>query len=251
MKLLVSVVDEEEALEALEGGADIIDVKNPREGSLGANFPWIIKQIEKIVRTKAEVSATLGDLPNIPGTASLAASGAASLGLSYIKVGLLGTKTAEEAIYMMRCVQRSVKETSPSTKIIASGYADYNQIDSFDPIRLPDVAHGSLAEGVLIDIKNKGEKNLFDLIRFDQLRVLVNECHRLGLMVAFAGSLGKKDISKAWKLGADIIGMRGSVCDGVDRIHGRVKKELVSEVAEIIGSLNLTPTSSLHLQTPV
>ena len=36
MKLLVSVVSAEEARLALAGGADIIDVKDPSEGALGA-----------------------------------------------------------------------------------------------------------------------------------------------------------------------------------------------------------------------
>ncbi len=37
MKLLVSPYTVEEAGEVLKGRADIIDVKNPKEGSLGAN----------------------------------------------------------------------------------------------------------------------------------------------------------------------------------------------------------------------
>ena len=41
MKLLVSVVSADEARRALAGGADIIDVKDPREGPLGAPSPRI------------------------------------------------------------------------------------------------------------------------------------------------------------------------------------------------------------------
>jgi len=36
--LLISPINTEEALEAIEGGADIVDVKNPKEGSLGASL---------------------------------------------------------------------------------------------------------------------------------------------------------------------------------------------------------------------
>ena len=36
MRLLVSVVDAAEARLALAGGVDVVDVKNPAEGSLGA-----------------------------------------------------------------------------------------------------------------------------------------------------------------------------------------------------------------------
>ena len=45
MLLLISPINREEALESIKGGADIVDVKNPKEGSLGANFPWVIKEI--------------------------------------------------------------------------------------------------------------------------------------------------------------------------------------------------------------
>ncbi|MHA2277293.1 MAG: (5-formylfuran-3-yl)methyl phosphate synthase, partial [Candidatus Kariarchaeaceae archaeon] len=40
MRLLISVINREEAINAINGGTDILDIKNPKEGSLGANFPW-------------------------------------------------------------------------------------------------------------------------------------------------------------------------------------------------------------------
>jgi uncharacterized protein (UPF0264 family) len=36
MRLMISVLSAEEAMEAIAGGAQILDVKNPSEGSLGA-----------------------------------------------------------------------------------------------------------------------------------------------------------------------------------------------------------------------
>ena len=35
MLLLISPINHDEAIESIEGGADIVDVKNPKEGSLG------------------------------------------------------------------------------------------------------------------------------------------------------------------------------------------------------------------------
>ena len=90
MLLLISPINTEEALEAIEGGADIIDVKNPKEGSLGANFPWVIRSIRELTPKNMLVSATLGDVPYKPGTVSLAAAGAVVSGADYIKVGLYG-----------------------------------------------------------------------------------------------------------------------------------------------------------------
>ena len=78
--MLISPADEKEAVEAIRGGAEIIDVKNPKEGALGANFPWVIKRIREITPRNIEVSCALGDVPNLPGAMSLAALGAATTG---------------------------------------------------------------------------------------------------------------------------------------------------------------------------
>ncbi|MBS7612759.1 (5-formylfuran-3-yl)methyl phosphate synthase, partial [Candidatus Bathyarchaeota archaeon] len=135
MKSLVSVKDLDEAFNALRGGAQIIDVKNPEEGSLGAHHPTVIRRISKAVSGKAEISATLGDLPNLPGTASLAALGAAVSGACYVKVGLFGVKTQSETEVMIRAVCMAVKDYD--VKVIAAGYADYSSFGCVNPLELP------------------------------------------------------------------------------------------------------------------
>ena len=52
----------------------------------------------------------MGDVPNLPGAMSLAALGAATTGVNYIKAGLYGLKTKEEAVYLMQSVTRAVKD---------------------------------------------------------------------------------------------------------------------------------------------
>ena len=84
MQLLVSPSSIDEARHSL--AADIIDVKKPSEGSLGANYPWVIREI-KAFSTKP-VSAAIGDFDFKPGGASLTAYGAACAGADYIKIGL-------------------------------------------------------------------------------------------------------------------------------------------------------------------
>ena len=76
MKLLVSVIDAAEARLALAGGVDIVDVKNPAEGSLGAPAPGVIAQVRDVLSAHAPLSAAIGDLPCLPGTAALAAPSA-------------------------------------------------------------------------------------------------------------------------------------------------------------------------------
>jgi uncharacterized protein (UPF0264 family) len=235
LKLLVSVVDKAEALESIKGGAHILDVKNPKEGSLGANFPRVIKQVKRVVPKNIEVSSTIGDLPNLPGTASLAALGAAVSGADYIKAGLLGVRTTEDATTLMREVCKAVKGYESDLKIIAAGYADFQTVGCVSPLELPDVAYNVEADGILVDIKVKnGKSNLFNFLTDEELRELVEKAHKNNLIAALAGSLDKQDISRVYNLAADIIGVRGAVCTRRDRVEGRVQKEKVMEFAQEI-----------------
>jgi len=238
LKLLVSVVDKSEALESIKGGAHILDVKNPKEGSLGANFPRIIRQVKEVVPKNIEVSATIGDLPNLPGTASLAALGAAVSGVDYVKVGLFGVKTSEEATTMMTEVVKAVKDYDSGLKTIASGYADFRYVGCVNPLELPEVAHKAKADGVLVDVKIKsGKSKLFNFLDDEKLKDFVKKAHDYNLLAALAGSLDKQDIQRVYNLGADIIGVRGAVCTKNDRLGGKLVREKVTEFANEISKL--------------
>src|SRR3990172_3448324 len=125
MKLLVSVENLEEARVAVECGCAVLDIKNPNEGSLGANFPWVLKEImAEFPNLECETSATIGDLPHKPGTGALAAYAVASLGLDYVKAGLYASTTFEQAVEMMQAVKRATKLGNPNARAVASGFAD-------------------------------------------------------------------------------------------------------------------------------
>jgi len=194
LKLLISPADEKEAVEAIAGGADIIDVKNPKEGALGASFPWVINQIRKITPANIEVSCAIGDVPNLPCAVSLAALGAATTGVDYVKVGLYGVKTREAAVYLMQGVTKAVKDCNSAVKVVATGYADAERIGSVNPLFVPDIAHDAEADVAMIDTAVKDGKNLFTFLTADQLRRFVCSAHAYGLKAALAGSLGTKDV---------------------------------------------------------
>lgn len=225
MKLLVSVVNEEEAREALAGGADIIDVKNPLEGSLGANFPKVIRRVVEL-SSGFEVSAAIGDMPNLPGTASLAALGAASCGVDYVKIGLLGPQNAPEAIYLLQRTTEAVREANPRCRVIPVAYADARRVGSLDPLLLPQVALTAGADGCMLDTAVKDGSSLFDFLNLDTLRKFIREVHDRNFLCALAGSLKAEDLSLVWELGADIAGVRGAACIG-GRREGKVTREKV------------------------
>ena len=113
MRLLVSVVDDAEARLAVAGGVDVVDVKNPAEGSLGAPAPRVIARVRAVLPARLPLSAALGDLPSLPGTAALAALGAVRSGAAYVKIGLWGSSTTEQAVAVLRAAQDAVDGEGP------------------------------------------------------------------------------------------------------------------------------------------
>ena len=237
MKLLISPSDEKEAVEAIAGGADIIDVKNPKEGALGASFPWVISKIRRITPSNIEVSCAIGDVPNLPCAVSLAALGAATTGVDYIKVGLLGVKTKKAAVYLMQGVTKAVKDCNPRIRVVATGYADAERIGSVNPLLVPEIAHHAEADVAMIDTAVKDGKSLFTFLTADQLRRFVCSAHTYGLKAALAGSLGIKDLSAVKALGADIAGLRGAACTNGDRVNGRITRENVQALTKATRSI--------------
>jgi uncharacterized protein (UPF0264 family) len=227
-------MNEEEALEAIAGGADIIDVKNPQEGALGANYPWVIKRIREITPKNLEVSCTVGEVGNFPGAFSLAALGAASLGVDYIKVGLYGIKTPGEAIFLLQNVNRAAKEYNSKIKVAVAGYADAERIGAIDPCLIPEIAYKAQVEVAMLDTSVKDGKNLFDHLTVEQLKKFVDSAHGFGLIAALAGSLRKQDLPVVYSLGADIVGLRGAACTNSNRVTGQITKKLVCELVEVV-----------------
>ncbi len=210
MRLMVSVVSAGEARRALAGGAEILDVKNPGEGSLGAQPPSVIRAIRKIGPGKTDVSVAIGDMPNLPGTAALAALGAAACGADYIKVGVYGPRTEPEAKALLHAVRQSVRGYPVS--VIAAGYADFRRAGTLDPACLPRIAAAAGIQGCLLDTAIKDGKTLFDFIGPQRLRALARRSHELGLLFGLAGALAAGDLDTARDLGADVVGLRTAVC---------------------------------------
>jgi uncharacterized protein (UPF0264 family) len=215
MRLLVSVADAREARMAVEGGVDIVDVKNPAEGALGAPAPGVIEQVREAVPPERPVSAAIGDLPSLPGTAALAALGAARSGAGYVKVGLWGTSTIDEAVAVLRAARDAV---DGGATVIAAAYADAERVPArpLPPGAVVEAARRARAGGCLLDTAVKDGRGLFEWLTAEALEALVAEGHAAGLEVALAGALRAEELSAVRATGADIAGVRAAACrDGM------------------------------------
>ncbi|MCL2134760.1 MAG: hypothetical protein FWH37_04295 [Candidatus Bathyarchaeota archaeon] len=234
MKLLVSPQNQKDAIEAIAGGANIIDVKNPKEGPLGANFPWVIQEIKQFIPKDVELSCTLGEAPNLLGSITLAAYGAASLGVNYVKVGLGGIQTVQKGMDLLEGIVHAVKMCDSNIKVVVVGYGDYFRANSVEPEFVVSVAFATKADVVMLDTAVKDGQNLFDFQSCQQLKRFIDAAHTCNLEVALAGSLQAKDLLVVKKLGADFVGLRGAACQNSNRDTGCITRERVKELAEII-----------------
>jgi uncharacterized protein (UPF0264 family) len=211
MRLLVSVTGAGEALLAVAGGVDIVDVKNPAEGSLGAAAPATIAQVRSAVPAELPLSAAIGDLPSLPGTAALAALGAARSGAAYVKIGLWGTSTREEATAVLRAARDAL---DGGADVIAAGYADAARVPSrpLPPGELVAAARQAGVTGCILDTAIKDGRGLLSWLAPDALADLVAAAHDASLEIALAGALRADDLPTVRATGADIAGVRSAAC---------------------------------------
>jgi len=227
MKLLVSPRSIEEAHQSLS--ADIIDVKKPSEGSLGANFPWVIRSIKSL--TSKPVSAAIGDFDYKPGGAALAAYGAACAGADYIKIGLMfdGQDRAREVI---QAVVRAVKEEYPEKLVVIAGYADYARLGTISPMEISALAAEGGADVAMTDTGIKDGRSAFEFMDEATFTAFVEKNRELGLKTALAGGFKIENIPALNRICTDIVGARGMVCGG-DR-NATIRGELVEQIRKMI-----------------
>lgn len=231
-RLLVSVRGKKDALEAVAGGAHIIDAENPKT-SLGTAYPLNIYAIRQNTPLDRLVSTNIGEKQFIWSTAAQAAVGVAFAGADIIKVGLAELQPVK-AIRIMRDIVHHVRYWYPWKILIPTFFADTNLRKITDPIKQgADIAVKSKAQGVLIDTFNKKvRKGLLDYLTLREIKQFVDSCHVKGIEAWVAGSVSKEQLPSLWNTGVNVVCVRKAAC-GEGRL-GNVKKELVEELASTL-----------------
>ncbi|MFA7592378.1 MAG: (5-formylfuran-3-yl)methyl phosphate synthase [Thiohalobacteraceae bacterium] len=201
--LLASVSDTREALLALAGGADIIDLKDPARGALGAVPAEIQRQVVQLIGGRRPVSATVGDLPMNPACLTAAVLRTAATGVDLVKIGLYDLPAG------MDCVTTLGQTCAQQVPLIAVLFADQQP----DLDWLPDLAAAGF-HGVMLDTADKAAGRLLQHASIETLQAFVQRAHGLGLLTGLAGSLRIEDIPTLLPLAADYLGFRGALCVG-------------------------------------
>jgi uncharacterized protein (UPF0264 family) len=230
MKLLVSVADASEASEALQGGADFIEAKDPSRGALGAVPLQTLQAIHAVVGAARPVTAALGDADD-EDAVERASSSFAAAGCAFVKVGFSGIRSVAR---VSRLIQSAVGGASRRCGVVAVAYADRSGGTGLAPAALVDVAAQAGAIGILLDTADKSGPGLRGLVTPPALAAWVASARQAGLLVALAGKLTADDLLLVRDAGADIAGIRGAACDG-GRL-GRVTAARVRSMRGTVGS---------------
>jgi uncharacterized protein (UPF0264 family) len=204
MRMLVSVRDVPEALLAAQGGADFIDLKEPREGALGGLAVATIAAIVRALRERGStlpVSATIGDLPMSDLGAILErVEAVAACGVDYVKVGI---ERVAQASVVLDALASSGHAVVPV--FIGDRGLDFGAVEQACALGFP---------ALMVDTADKLAGSLFDVLPGAELHRFVGMVRASGALVGLAGALRRPQLAALRALGPDFAGFRSAVCAG-------------------------------------
>jgi uncharacterized protein (UPF0264 family) len=213
-RLLVSVRSAVEAEEALAGGADLIDVKEPAHGSLGRACDRTILEVVETVAGRRPVSAALGELLDAPG------DGLPPLEhLAFVKWGLAGygERDSERWSHRLDQARASLPPKDSGCRLVTVAYADWHRARAPLPAAVADYAVRHGVGAFLLDTRHKDGTTLLDWLPMDEIRRLRELCQEAGVPVALAGSLGPVQLQALKPAAPDWFAVRGAACRGGHR----------------------------------
>lgn len=218
--MLASVTGAKEAEIAVRHGADIIDVKDVRDG-FGAVDAALVRATAEAVARRRPVSAVIGVPDMEPDSVKRAVTAIAEAGASYVKIGLYpGPKRAD-------CI-RALSPLAGEIRLIGVMFADHGVAEE-----LIDTMAQSGYAGVMIDTLRKSAGRLFDHMDIAALSHFVDVARAHGLMAGLAGSLEAPDIPRLLLSAPDVLGFRRAICSNQDRTS-RIDADAVDVVRALI-----------------
>ena len=214
-QLLVSVRSPQEASAALDGGAGIIDVKEPSRGPLGRAHSNVIAEVTELVRSRSPgtiVSAALGEVAEAKASARIDLTH--SVRPDLLKSGLstlhANPDSWQDAWHTFR---KTVTFTDQKTKWVAVAYADSVRSQSPPAPAVIEEAHRIGCPVLLIDTFYKDGKSLMDWISAEELHQIRCRTREYGMQLALAGQITTGLLPVVLPFDPDIIAVRGAVCE--------------------------------------
>ena len=227
-RLLVSVRSRAEAVHAIDGGAQILDVKEPDHGSLGMADLGVIGEIAEHVRecrpdgsegpsykSSPPLSVALGELRDWVGRGDVPTL---PRDVTFAKLGLRDLAGVKEWLAEWRRIRGEFdRSRSVPLKWVAVSYADEAAARSPSLDEVIAAAATTGCAGLLIDTATKSGRTLADFVPVTKLRETAERCHAAGMFLAIAGSLTIEAIRQISDVNADIVAIRSAACRNANR----------------------------------
>lgn len=224
-KWLASVQSLEEAETLLPVLPDILDMKNPSQGALGALSVAIVSEIVTMIDGRCKTSATIGDLPMQAELIKPAIIQMASSGVDYVKIGLFADDNLQHCIIELADTLKKL-----STPVIAVIFADSSPNEDYLPLLKASGFHG-----VMVDTALKNGQHLLEHWDLLTLERFVATAKQHNLLCGLAGALRLEDITVLSHLAADYLGFRSALCMQRQRTTG-LQIALAKQVQQAIKS---------------
>lgn len=223
-QMLISVTDEHEAKIAIENGADIIDLKDPADGALGALAMPLVNRVVGYVNHAKLVSATIGNI-QLQSNHDIQAAvnriqALVTAGVDIIKIGFFESKMHAEHLnsniqdevlaaltteIRAMCLQKQVK-------FVAVLFAENHYSKAFIGFLLE-----TCFDGIMIDTMNKNGQNFLAYNDDDKFTPISKQVIAADAWFGVAGSLQPQDIVLAKRYKPTYIGFRSAACEDGNR----------------------------------
>jgi (5-formylfuran-3-yl)methyl phosphate synthase len=224
-RLLVSVRNATEANHALQGGADLIDIKEPARGSLGQADALIIREIAVVVGAQRPLSAALGELIDTNCEPP-------PVDLSFVKWGLRGCGNVPNWPDLLVEREDAVKQVNPMCQAVAVIYADGGRVNAPGPTEVLKSASKIGCLVVLVDTCIKDGSNLLAWLDAAELREMRALTRDLGMQLALAGGIDFGLLPCVLEIEPDWIAIRGAAC--LDGREGTLCRDRVTQLAAVV-----------------
>ena len=219
-RMLASVANAAEAGVVVQLGADVIDLKDARQGALGAVSLDIARQAIAAVAGRSETSAALGDPPYDEDEVVERARSLAAMGVDYVKLAV----DAPTLDRLGDALTRLVRDVALVGMMFADEKPDFALLAKLRELGF---------KGAMLDTRDKTRGRLIAHLEVVQLNEFCAQCRALELTSGLAGSLEAPDVPRLMLVRPDVLGFRGALCYAHDR-KGAIDPHAVGLIRDLI-----------------
>lgn len=233
--LLISLRKLDELSEEIINEVDILDLKNPLNGSIGA---WDSRDIKEAIfrfKNKIQISATLGDI-FVNDKFLFKLKQFDELNLDFIKFGLLSMNLSNLFDKI-----KFIRERKYKSKLVCVVFVDicdhlklvYERLDLFCACGI---------KYIMLDTYNKNNGDLLNFCNIFYLDKFIFKCKRHDIKIGLAGSLKENQIPGIMKLKPNILGFRSAIC----RLNKRMSEVDLRKIKKISRHFNLSNNNAIE-----